>query len=100
MKRMFFGSLLILILIIGLGFLVQKGLAAPWNQEDVDQMVRGAQLYDDWTKIVDPLPTLTGSQPIWATQSTNTQSGVDTWRCVSCHGWDYKGDAGAFRCRT
>ena len=97
MKRMFFGSLLILILIIGLGFLVQKGLAAPWNQEDVDQMVRGAQLYDDWTKIVDPLPTLTGSQPIWATQSTNTQSGVDTWRCVSCHGWDYKGDAGAFR---
>lgn len=97
MKRMVFGSLLILIVLIGLGFLVEKGLAAPWNQEDVEQMVRGAQLYDDWTKIVDPVPTLTETQPIWSTQSTNTQSGVDTWRCVSCHGWDYKGADGAFR---
>jgi mono/diheme cytochrome c family protein len=97
MKKMVFGSLLILIVVIGLGFLAEKGLAAPWNQEDIEQLVRGAQLYDDWTKIVEPVPTLTGTQPIWSTQSTNTQSGVDTWRCVSCHGWDYKGADGAFR---
>jgi len=98
MKKIVSGSLLIiLIVVVGLGFLVQKGLAAPWNQEDVEQMVRGAQLYDDWTKIVDPAPVLTGTHPIWSGQSTNTQSGVDTWRCVSCHGWDYKGVDGAFR---
>jgi thiosulfate dehydrogenase len=38
----------------------------------------------------------TDDQPLWATQSTNTRSGADTWRCKECHGWDYKGVDGAY----
>ena len=34
--------------------------------------------------------------PLWATQDSNTRSGDDTWRCKECHGWDYKGKAGAY----
>jgi len=37
-----------------------------------------------------------GDQPLWATQSTNTRSGLDTWRCKECHGWDYNGVDGAY----
>jgi len=35
-------------------------------------------------------------QPLWASQTTNTRSGADTWRCKECHGWDYKGADGAY----
>ncbi len=55
----------------------------------------GGRLYDKWWKeagVDEP-----GSdQPLWATQSTNTRSGADTWRCKECHGWDYQGAAGAY----
>jgi thiosulfate dehydrogenase len=34
--------------------------------------------------------------PLWATQTTNTRTGADTWRCKECHGWDYKGADGAY----
>ena len=35
-------------------------------------------------------------QPLWKTQTTNTRTGADTWRCKECHGWDYKGVDGAY----
>jgi thiosulfate dehydrogenase len=55
----------------------------------------GGRLYDKWWKAagVDEPST---DQPIWASQSTNTRSGGDTWRCKECHGWDYKGADGAY----
>lgn len=56
---------------------------------------RGGRLYDNWMKeagVEEP-----GSdQPLWASQTTNTRSGVDTWRCKECHGWDYMGADGAY----
>ncbi len=97
MKKFISGSLLLLILILGLSLLVTNGYASPLSKLDAEQVIRGAQLYDDWTKVVVPAPTLTGNQPIWSQQTTSTLGGVDTWRCVSCHGWDYKGSEGAFR---
>jgi len=36
------------------------------------------------------------TSPLWATQSSNTRSGKDTWRCKECHGWDYMGVDGAY----
>jgi thiosulfate dehydrogenase len=56
---------------------------------------RGGRLYDNWWKeagVAEP----TGDQPLWASQTTNTRSGTDTWRCKECHGWDYKGANGAY----
>ena len=42
------------------------------------------------------LPDPEGDMPIWKRQSTNSRSGAETWRCVECHGWDYKGVSGAY----
>jgi thiosulfate dehydrogenase len=55
----------------------------------------GGQLYDKWWEELG-LEEPTDNQPLWATQSTNTLSGADTWRCKECHGWDYKGAEGAY----
>ena len=55
----------------------------------------GGRLYDKWwsqAAVDEPGE----DQPLWATQSSNTRSGSTTWRCKECHGWDYKGAAGAY----
>lgn len=56
---------------------------------------RGGQLYDNWRVVLD-VDAPAGDQPLWATQTTNTRKGADTWRCKECHGWDYKGKDGAY----
>jgi len=55
----------------------------------------GGQLYDNWWEALG-MDEPAGDQPLWATQSTNTRSGADTWRCKECHGWDYMGVGGAY----
>jgi len=57
--------------------------------------IRGGLLYDDWVKVLGVEPPAE-NQVLWATQTTNTRSGKDTWRCKECHGWDYKGVEGAY----
>lgn len=67
--------------------------AGPAEQANIP---RGAALYDRWYAVLKKNPPQ-GNMPLWARQSTNTRSGEDTWRCVSCHGWDYQGKNGAYR---
>jgi mono/diheme cytochrome c family protein len=57
---------------------------------------RGGALFDNWFQVLGKSPP-TGDMPIWSRQTTNTLSGQDTWRCVTCHGWDYQGKDGAYR---
>ncbi len=57
--------------------------------------VNGGLLYDKWWAAAG-VDEPTGDSPLWATQSTNTRSGGDTWRCKECHGWDYLGADGAY----
>ncbi len=57
---------------------------------------RGAMLYDKWYAVLG-VAAPAGNMPIWGRQSTNTISGAETWRCVTCHGWDYQGKDGANR---
>lgn len=78
-----------------LGAIHQAASARTLNQED-ELVVRGAQLYDDWAAVLDQSPP-SGNHPIWGRQEENTRSGPDTWRCVTCHGWDYQGVEGANR---
>ena len=59
------------------------------------QVVQGGLLYDKWWKVAGA-DEPTDNHPLWATQSTNTREGGDTWRCKECHGWDYKGADGAY----
>jgi len=67
----------------------------PTEAPPTGSVSRGGRLYDTWWSEAG-LDTPTADQPLWASQSTNTRSGTDTWRCKECHGWDYKGTEGAY----
>ena len=56
----------------------------------------GGKLYDKWWTQAPGATEPKGDHPLWATQTTNTRKGTDTWRCKECHGWDYKGKDGAY----
>lgn len=61
----------------------------------VGDIARGGRLYDKWTDELG-LDVPEGNHPLWSTQTTNTRTGSNTWRCKECHGWDYKGLEGAY----
>ena len=65
------------------------------SSADTEQIALGGRLYDNWmtTSGIEALP---GDHPLWSTQSTNTRTEATTFRCKECHGWDYKGAAGAY----
>ena len=78
---------------IGITMLI---LAACGSQSQLTgNPARGGQLYDMWWVVIEA-DAPAGDQPLWATQTTNTRTGGDTWRCKECHGWDYKGKDGAY----
>jgi cytochrome c553 len=60
-----------------------------------DAVIQGGLLYDKWWAAIGAEAPTT-DHPLWASQSTNTRSGADTWRCKECHGWDYLGPEGAY----
>ncbi|MEK6753707.1 MAG: c-type cytochrome [Chloroflexota bacterium] len=68
---------------------------APKQPALTGNSARGGQLYDQWWAVLGTDAPV-GDQPLWATQTTNTRSGSDTWRCKECHGWDYKGADGVY----
>jgi thiosulfate dehydrogenase len=69
-----------------------KGVPEP----EVINLEVGGQLYDKWYAVAEGASEPMEDQALWDTQSTNTRSGKDTWRCKECHAWDYMGDAGAY----
>jgi len=61
---------------------------------DQGSIARGAKLYDKWFKVIKAeKPKDTHSA--WPASNTK-KKGNTTWRCKSCHGWDYKGKDGAY----
>ncbi len=62
---------------------------------EASPVTEGGRMYDNWVKALD-VTAPERDMPLWATQDTNTRSGVDTWRCKECHGWDYKGADGVY----
>ncbi|MCL5958041.1 MAG: c-type cytochrome, partial [Chloroflexi bacterium] len=71
------------------------GLALADPPSDPATLSKGGQLYDKWWTVAGAAKPTT-DQPLWATQTTNTRNGSDTWRCKECHGWDYRGKDGAY----
>ena len=86
---------LFLILICTVTFSMANRVLAQDPPSSDEDIIQGALLYDKWYAIlgINPPPE---NMPIWIRQTTNTRSGPDTWRCVECHGWDYRGASGAF----
>jgi mono/diheme cytochrome c family protein len=76
---------------LGLAQEADPGVEVQPSDED---LIAGALLYDRWYAVLGVTPG--GDMPIWSRQSTNSRSGPETWRCVECHGWDYKGARGAY----
>ena len=90
------------------GWPMPSGIRNEWTDDDFANVLAYAQtlpttaavsgggpLYDKWWEAIGAeVPA--GDQPLWATQTTNTRSGEDTWRCKECHGWDYQGVDGAY----
>jgi thiosulfate dehydrogenase len=55
--------------------------------------LRGGLLWDKWWT-VNGAPAPVGNHPLYP--PIGQQSGATTYRCKECHGWDYKGAAGAY----
>lgn len=54
----------------------------------------GGKIYDNWYKTLDvDKPKSTHSA--WPASNTKKKGAV-TWRCKSCHGWDFRGKDGAY----
>ncbi|GAB4505585.1 MAG: hypothetical protein Fur0043_25810 [Anaerolineales bacterium] len=91
MRHFLLGSLVLLVLM----FFGARLVLASEQIEPRPDLVEGAQLYDKWYAALGT-DAPQGNMPLWSRQSSNTRSGAETWRCVECHGWDYKGAQGAY----
>ncbi len=66
----------------------------PGKPSEAWQLARGGRLYDNWyATLGQDAPEAT--HPLWPASNAK-KKGAATWRCKSCHGWDYKGAAGAY----
>jgi thiosulfate dehydrogenase len=92
-----FSFIVVLVLLVIVVSLNSISVFARDNPQDISPVSLGAQIYDDWTSIIADASVPVGNNPVWSRQTNNTISGIDTWRCVHCHGWDYQGKDGAFR---
>lgn len=76
------------------GLVLLAALQGPRGPVEGDSIL-GARIYNNWMLALD-LPPPAGNHPLWENQTSNPRNGVATWRCVECHGWDYKGAEGAY----
>jgi cytochrome b/mono/diheme cytochrome c family protein len=70
-------------------------ISGPEDASDTWLISSGGRLYDNWYASIGrkgPAET----HPAWPKANT-TVSGDATWRCKSCHGWDYMGREGRYR---
>ena len=72
------------------------GKAPEEPKASASSIVSGGLMYDKWWKAAEGASEPTADQPLWALQTTNARSGSTSWRCKECHGWDYKGEGGAY----
>ena len=89
------GTLFVLALAL-LVFNAGNPAAASTPEQTNPSIPRGGALYDNWPAALGKQAPA-GNSPLWGKQTSNTRSGADTWRCVTCHGWDYQGKDGAYR---
>jgi thiosulfate dehydrogenase len=67
---------------------------APTQPTEAWIMSRGGRLYDNWINALEADKPKT-THPAWPASNTK-KKGATTWRCKSCHGWDYRGADGKY----
>lgn len=65
----------------------------PTNPEEAWILATGARIYDNWWEALD-VAEPKGTHPSYP--ATSEKEGEGTWRCKTCHGWDYKGKDGIY----
>ena len=66
---------------------------APLEPTEAWIITRGGRLYDNWYATQD-MDAPESTHPAWP--QSNSRTGATTWRCKSCHGWDYRGADGKY----
>ena len=83
-KKKFFQVFFIILALLGLS------AADIYQEENGGDIKRGAYLYKEWDQMLRV--NLYGNfNPIWSEYSKDKTNAPQTWRCVSCHGWNYLG---------
>jgi thiosulfate dehydrogenase len=80
---------------VSVGLLLGTAIVSPVSAEEMQgSLARGGKLYDKWFAVIKAeKPKDTHSA--WPASNTK-KKGNTTWRCKSCHGWDYQGKDGAY----
>ncbi len=68
-------------------------MATMADTTEAYKLSQGGKLYDNW---FSTLMVAAPSDTHVSYPADAKKSGKDTWRCKECHGWDYKGAAGAY----
>ena len=63
--------------------------------EEASTLARGGLLYDKWYKVIGA-DKPTSDHPAYPTDKKYAGKPDANWRCKECHGWDYRGSAGAY----
>ena len=64
-------------------------------EKGLSSIVRGGRLYDNWyAETSAKVPTQ--SHPAYPGDRKFAKKPAQNWRCVECHGWDYRGKDGAY----
>lgn len=67
---------------------------APADETEAWVFARAGRLYDKWFAVLE-MDKPKETHPLWPAANTKKKGNV-TWRCKSCHGWDFKGAAGKY----
>lgn len=78
--------------LVALAAVLGSVVSGPAIAADEGSAVRGGRLYDNWSIESKNRPP-NGPHPAFQAKGS-TVSAADSWRCSTCHGWDYKGKHG------
>lgn len=75
------------------GFYQSYKFGIPDDPSEAWMLAFGGRLYDQWWAVLFADPP-EGTHP--RHPGTGEEPASESWRCVSCHGWDYRGRNGAY----
>lgn len=76
-----------------MGFYQSYASSTPSDPSEAWLLAYGGRLYDTWWASL-PVDPPESTHPAYPPGSR--YRGADTWRCVECHGWDYRGKDGIY----
>jgi len=65
-------------------------------ESDAYAIARGGKLYDKWFKQSKSAATPETAHPSYPETGAYKGKKAADWRCKECHGWDYRGEQGAY----